>query len=63
MQETKFYQIARGTPRATESQKIEKKKINIVIKEVQAVIFRRSFVFGVHDFSISVNIDLTSTLN
>ena len=63
MQETKCYQIAGATPRATEPQKIERKLINIVIKLVQTVIFGKSFVFFVHNFYSNVNFDLTNAIN
>ena len=58
-----FIKIAGATPRATEPQKIERKPINIVIKVVQTVIFGKSFVIGVHNFSTNVNFDLTNALN
>ena len=58
-----FIKIAGATPRATESQNIERKPINIVIKVVQTVIFGKSFVIGVHNFSTNVNFDLTNALN
>ena len=53
---------AGATPRATEKQKIERKRINIVIK-VYRLIFDNNFVFGVHNFSTNVNFDLTNVLN
>ena len=58
-----FTKIAGATPMATEKQKIERKRINIVIKVVQTVIFGKSFVIGVCNFSTNVNFDLTNALN
>ena len=60
VQETKFYQIARATPRATEPQKIEK---NDKYSHKRGTDCYFSQKISVHDFSISVNIDLTNTLN
>ena len=58
-----FTKITGATPRVTEPQKIERKRINIVVKVVQSVIFGKSFVIGVHNFSTNVNFDLTNALN